>query len=247
MMPGKSLQPENRPLEPRVAELGTLPPLYRVKPLIRSLSAPAEFCVVLFIGFGLGLVYQFWAIAFRHPILIDDRHVLPSLGLDLLVLGIILWIGRIRGWSIATFGWRVSWKGTAAGILLFIAATILKILVSISLAGIHAPRAGFSVTGLTVPVIVILTIINPFFEEVLEAGYFMHSLRWSGMWPAVLASSVFRGLLHLYQGLDGATAIFASGVLYALVYWRWRQLWPLVVAHVLDDFLGLLYITHYAT
>lgn len=217
-----------------------------MKPFIRSLSAPTEFCVVLLIGFGLGLVYQIWAIVFRHPVFLDDRHLLPSLGFSLLTLAVILWIGRIRGWSIATFGWRVSWKGTATGILLFITATVLEILVSISLAGVHAPRAGFTVTGLTVPVIIVLAIINPFFEEVLETGYFLHSLQRYGMWPAVLASSGFKGLLHSYQGLDGAASIFAGGILYGLVYWRWRQLWPLVLAHALNDFLGLLYLTHYA-
>jgi len=161
-------------------------------------------------------------------------------------LCIILWIGRIRGWSISNFGWRISWKGTAAGILLFIGATVVKLLVLVLLAAVHPQRPGFVIAGLTVPVIFLLAVINPFFEEVLEAGYFIHSLQRLGMWPAVLASSVFRGLLHLYQGVDGAAAIFAGGILFGLVYWRWRQLWPLVVAHSLDDFIGLLYLRHAA-
>ena len=231
---------------PAWLSLGSLGHIYRVKSFIRNLPAPTEFCLILFIGFGLGIVYQCWAIAFRHPISISDRHVLPNLGLDLLYLGIILWIGRIRGWSISTFGWRISWKGTAGGILLFIAATIVKILVSLSLTAIHSPRAGFVVAGLTVPVIILLAVINPFFEEVLEAGYLIHSLQRFGMWPAVLACGAFRGLLHLYQGVDGAASIFAGGLLFGLVYWRWRQLWPLVVAHSLDDFIGLLYLRHVA-
>ena len=233
-----------------MAQFWTLDHIYRVKAFIRNLPAPAEFCLVLLIGFGLGFVLQFWAIAFRHPVSISDRHVLPDLGLDILYLGVILWIGRVRGWSIATFGWRISWKGTAGGILLFIAATMVKLIVGVSLvlssSVFNSPRAGLSVAGLTVPVIILLAIINPLFEEVLEAGYFIHSLQRFGMWPAVLASSVFRGLLHLYQGLGGAASIFAGGVLFGLVYWRWRQLWPLFIAHSLDDLLGLLYLTHHA-
>ena len=220
--------------------------MYRVKPFIRNLPASAEFCLVLFIGFGLSIIYQFWAIAFRHPISISDRHVLPGLGLDLVYLCIILWIGRIRGWSISTFGRRISWKGTAGGILLFIAATVVKLLVVILLSAVHPQRPGYVIAALSVPVIFLLAVINPFFEEVLEAGYFIHSLQRFGMWPAVLASSVFRGLLHLYQGVDGAASIFAGGALFGLVYWRWRQLWPLVVAHSLDDFIGLLYLRHAA-
>ena len=67
-----------------------------------------------------------------------------------------------------------------------IPATMVNILVGIALAAIHTSRAGFTVTGLAVPVIILLAVINPFFEEVLEAGYFIHSLRRYGMWPAVL-------------------------------------------------------------
>jgi membrane protease YdiL (CAAX protease family) len=217
-----------------------------VKQFIRSLSAPAEFCLVLLIGFGASIAFEGWSIAHRHVTVINDGLILNTLVLELLELAAILWIGRIRGWSISTFGWRISWKGTAAGILLFTTATTVKILVSISLSAIHSERPGFMVAELTVRVIILLTVINPFFEELLEAGYFIHSLRRYGMWPVVLVSSLFRGILHLYQGFDGAAAIFAGGVFIGLAYWRWRQLWPLVVAHSLDDFLGLLYLRHAA-
>ena len=217
-----------------------------MKPFIRSLSAPAEFCLVLFVAFGLDYAYQIWTIAHGRPILINDRSVLPSLGLDLLELGIVLWIGKIRGWSISTFGWHISRKGTAAGIVLFIVTVIAKIIVAILLAPIHSQQPSGVVFGLTLPFIFLLAVINPFYEEVLEVGYFIHSLQRFGMWPAILASSIFRGLLHVYQGIDGLVAMFVMGILYGLLYWRWRQLWPLVVAHTLDDFLGLLYVTHHA-
>ena len=217
-----------------------------MKQFIRNLPAPAEFCLVLLVGFGLGIAYEVRATAVGHLIVMSDGLMLPDLALKLLELGVILWIGRIRGWSISTFGWRISWKGTAAGILLFITVTTVKILVSISLSAIHPPGPGLVIAGLTVPVIILLAVINPFFEEVLEAGYFIRSLQRFGMWPVVLASSVFRGILHLYQGFNAAAAIFVGGMLIGLTYWRWRQLWPLVVAHSLDDFIGLLYFRHVA-
>jgi membrane protease YdiL (CAAX protease family) len=199
------------------------------------------------IAFGLGLASQLWAIAHRQPIVISDRRVLLTLALDLLYLAVILWIGHLRGWSIASFGVRFSWKGTGGGILLFVAAATLKILVDVLLTRIHLPQPVVTVAGLTLPVIILLSVINPVFEEVLEAGYFIHSLQRFGMWPAVLASSAFRGLLHMYQGFDGVAALSAQGLLFALAYWRWRQLWPLVLAHSLDDFLGLLYVTEVAS
>ena len=218
-----------------------------MKTFIRNLPAPAEFCLILLIGFGGGLVHEAWLVTRHGVVVVSDGIVLWVLARELFELWVILWIGRIRGWSVSTFGWKVSWKGTAIGLLLFITVTLLKILVMISLARIHSPGPGIFISGLSVPVIFLLALINPFFEELLEGGYFLHSLQKYGMWIAVIAGSVFRGVLHFYQGFNPAAAIFAGGILYGLVYWRWRQLWPLVVAHFLDDFIGLLYFRHVAS
>ena len=217
-----------------------------MKTFIRNFPLPAEFCLVLLVGFGLGNIYIVWTMT-RHGVMtISNSIALGLLVLKLLELGVILWIGRIRGWSVSTFGWQISWKGTAIGILLFVAAAMVKILALISLARIHSPGPGLVISGLTVPVIILLALINPFFEELLEGGYFIHTLQRYGVWLVVFASSVFRGALHLYQGFNPAAAIFTAGILYGLIYWRWRQLWPLVVAHFLDDFIGLLYFRHAA-
>ena len=217
-----------------------------MKTFIRNFPLPAEFCLVLLVGFGLGNIYIVRTMT-RHGVMtISNSIALGLLVLKLLELGVILWIGRIRGWSVSTFGWQISWKGTAIGILLFVAAAMVKILALISLARIHSPGPGLVISGLTVPVIILLALINPFFEELLEGGYFIHTLQRYGVWLVVLASSVFRGALHLYQGFNPAAAIFTAGILYGLIYWRWRQLWPLVVAHFLDDFIGLLYFRHAA-
>jgi membrane protease YdiL (CAAX protease family) len=40
--------------------------------------------------------------------------------------------------------------------------------------------------------------------------------------------------------------VFAFGLIFALAYWRWRQLWPLIVAHSLSDLLALLYGSYHA-
>ena len=187
-----------------------------------------------------------WMIANRRPFVLGDRQLLPGTIMDLFSLAVIFWIGRIRGWSFASFGWRVSWKGTGAGVVLFIVVAIVQVSVDILANAVHPEGSGFVITGLTVPAIFILSVINPFFEEVLEAGYLIYSLQRFGMWPAILAGSLFRAFLHSWQGLNGAFSIFALGMILGFAYWRWRQLWPLIVAHSLCDFLGLLYLTHHA-
>src|SRR5678816_3536152 len=67
------------------------------------------------------------------------------------------------------------------------------------------------------------------------------------MWPAVLASAAFRALFHLPFGINAMLSIFALGLIFGLVYWRWRQLWPLIVAHSLADMLTLFYGSYHAT
>ena len=77
-------------------------------------------------------------------------------------------------------------------------------------------------------------------------GYFTHALRGFGMWPAVLASAGFRTFLHTYQGVTALVIVLPLGVTFALVYWRWGRLWPLVMAHALFSLVALLPLTRSA-
>src|SRR5579859_227180 len=101
-----------------------------MRSLIRRLPAPAEFCLVIGICFGLNIVANsVWI--FRHlssvtptpgrgTIQITNGNIVVVV-FDSLKLGAALWIGSIRGWSLATFGLRPTWKWTGAGIAVFIA------------------------------------------------------------------------------------------------------------------------------
>jgi membrane protease YdiL (CAAX protease family) len=212
-----------------------------MRALIRNLSPAAEFALVMFLGFGLSLLFQIWSVARHEPIAFTNRLFLWSIIWELAILGIVLWIGHLRGWSIATFGSQISWKNTGAGFLLFIVVALAMAAIDVPLTLIiHAQDRQITASGVTLPFIILLSLVNPIFEEILEAGYFIHALKRFGMWPAILASGLLRGILHMYQGTVGAIALFTFGLIFALVYWRWRQLWPLIVAHALDDFLGLL-------
>jgi len=91
----------------------------------------------------------------------------------------------------------------------------------------------------------ILTLaINPVFEEMFETGYFVRSLERYGMWVAILASAVFRAFLHAHLGVNAIAVVFPIGLIFGFVYWRRRQLWPLVVAHVLFDLYALFPRSH---
>ena len=56
----------------------------------------------------------------------------------------------------------------------------------------------------------------------------------------VCASAAFRAFLHAYQGINALVLIFPLGLLVGYAYWKWRRLWPVVVAHTLLDLWALI-------
>lgn len=180
------------------------------------------------------------------PAVINNAGVLGFPLVELALLLPVLWIGKLRGWSLRTFGSKISWKATGAGILLFLVTESAQEGVAYGVGIVH-PEQPYVATGrLAVFPILLISLVNPVYEELLETAYFIHQLKRFGMWPAVLASAAFRGVFHWQFGINAVLSIFAMGVLFALVYWRWRQLWPLIVAHSLADLLALFYASFHA-
>jgi uncharacterized protein len=227
-----------------------------MKSFIRNLSAPAEFCLIIVICFWWGIIGSARQLADHllqvvraEPI--NNSVVLWVVIMQLFVMAMAFWIGHIRGWSLATFGARLSWKWTGAGILLFLVSALV-IIVSIMLTNIIAPGArnpahivsGVAVSGLTLPFLILFSIVNPIYEEVMGTGYVIHSLQRYGTLPAILASALFRSFLHSYQGLDAIVIVLPLGIALGFFYWKWRQLWPFIVAHVIFDLWPLLAFIH---
>ena len=89
----------------------------------------------------------------------------------------------------------------------------------------------------TVPVLIVSAAQNSVLEEVIMIGYLFTRLRQlSWRLPMILvASAVIRGSYHLYQGFGGFAGNLIMGVVFGLVYLRWRRVMPLVVAHTALD------------
>jgi uncharacterized protein len=82
-------------------------------------------------------------------------------------------------------------------------------------------------------------------EEVIVLGYLVTRLRqlsWSP-WMAIAGSAGLRASYHLYQGWGGFLGNLAMGVLFGVLFLRWRRTWPFVIAHLLLDLsAGLGYV-----
>ncbi len=222
-------------------------PASTITAIVRKLPTPVEFCLVVLACF-------WWAISPRlveiakltgeripatPPLALTDGPTLMVAVFELFGLAVTFWIARARRWSLGGWGFRPSWKLTGAGVLLCIATQLLlwpMMAVGASWGVMH-PHL---VSHLSVPVYVFFVLLNPFFEETIETGYFIQSLQRRGMWCAVLASALFRAFLHANLGFTAVLLVFPIGLIFGFVYWKWRSLWPLFIAHVLFDIYALL-------
>jgi membrane protease YdiL (CAAX protease family) len=67
------------------------------------------------------------------------------------------------------------------------------------------------------------------------------------VFPRFVSRFVFpRAVLHAHLGVNAIVVVFPIGLIFGFVYWRWRQLWPLVVAHALFDLYALFPRAHAA-
>jgi membrane protease YdiL (CAAX protease family) len=89
----------------------------------------------------------------------------------------------------------------------------------------------------TVPVLILSAAQNALLEEVVVIGYLFTRLRqlaWNAA-AIVALSAVIRGSYHLYQGIGGFVGNLIMGVVFGLIYLRWKRVGPLIVAHTLLD------------
>lgn len=87
----------------------------------------------------------------------------------------------------------------------------------------------------TVPVLVLDAAEAAVVEEVIVLGYLVTRLGRLGWGPAaaVATSALLRGSYHLYQGWGGFAGNLAMGLLFGVLFVRWRRTWPFVVTHLL--------------
>jgi membrane protease YdiL (CAAX protease family) len=87
------------------------------------------------------------------------------------------------------------------------------------------------------PVLILSALQNGLLEEVLVIGYLLTRLRRLGVSPfwAVAIAAVLRGSYHLYQGFGGFAGNAVMGVIFGVLFLRWRRAAPMIIAHTLID------------
>jgi membrane protease YdiL (CAAX protease family) len=104
----------------------------------------------------------------------------------------------------------------------------------------------------TIPVLILSAAQNALLEEVVVIGYLftrLSQLAWNAV-AIVALSAIIRGSYHLYQGIGGFVGNLIMGVIFGLIYLRWKRVGPLVVAHTVLDiaaFVGYALISPHVT
>lgn len=215
---------------------------------LRELSPKAEFLIVIGLTFGVnfalflvGLVQQGIQLRIRF----DDARLLWLLAYEIVVgtlLGAFLYT---RGWRIEDLNLRITQQALGMAGFLFAGFYLYGLVTGLAAnaLGVSEMFTQISFQGsVTLPVAILVSVINPVFEEVLTIAYVMKALNSHGAAFAIGASALLRLVAHAYQGPLAAVVVFPLGIAFAIVYWRTRELWPLILTHGLIDLVGLLSI-----
>jgi len=153
---------------------------------------------------------------------------------EMIAGGIAFAILKTRGWKWSDFAIHASRGATILGVIIAIALFVFG----------YAFEAIFGKVPVVLSAgllpILLVSLLNPVFEELLVLGYVVQSMRRAfGLTTAFNVSLALRILYHLYQGPLAVIPIAVMALVFTLVYVKLGRLWPVIVSHALLDFLGL--------
>lgn len=217
--------------------------------MVRRLPVGVEFLIVVSLAFGQFIFSSIMAMGMPELSTYTNHALLSVLITELLQFAFLAWFLYLRGWTPEKFGLRVTVRTTVGGVLLALGTLALMVFVqvvgSVGLDMAAAQKLYPKVAPqLDLQLVFFTSVVNGAYEELFVAGYVitvLASVR--GIWTAVNVSTGVRLLYHLYQGTLGVITIVPMGLLYAYVFVRTKQLWPLIFAHILIDIFGLVMAT----
>ncbi len=174
----------------------------------------------------------------------NDSRLLRTLGMELVFAGLIAWRLSKGHYHIARLirGWR--WKDLLLGIGLCVTTIIAVWGLNVVLYLLLGPTLieylrGANNGSVSLLMTVATSVLNPLAEEFYFLVIIISLWRPQSVAVAGFISATIRVGIHLYQGLPAITGIVPLAVIYTAYYVRSKRLWPVVVAHGLQDFIGL--------
>lgn len=211
-----------------------------MRDLIRRLSDRSELVLVSAIAFSIVTVSSAWMLLSGvRQVDLSTARVLRGIVIELLILGLVAAILRARGWTLDRLGLRFSWKAALAGVPFFILYLLLYWITATVVLLVWPAAREVWVFRYTVSapfwLLLAMLVVNSFFEEILVTGYVITALSRNGAALAITASTLLRFAYHLYQGPLASISVIPLGLAFGAMFWRGRNLWPLIVAHTIAN------------
>jgi membrane protease YdiL (CAAX protease family) len=230
---------------------GSAAPLIEVATPSPLLDPPAtsmrEVAIVVGTTLGFFLLTSISWLAFAHDrthLRFTTMRVAATLSTELVLIA--FWLPRLRRrWTVRMIS--APWRPSDAfhAILLVVVCQLAYGLAFIAVTAAYHPLATEiaryrAVGPLSLWVLVPMSVVNPFFEEILYLGFAANVLRRRfGSWGAFGSVVAIRLLVHAYQGPLALVSILPLAVIITVYYLRTGRLWPIVVAHVIFDLAAL--------
>lgn len=217
--------------------------------LSQAMLRPAgtwEIVLVLGIPIGLSAASAIaWHLRRGDVTPFTNQNMLLSLAIQLVFAAAMLAFLSRRNWKpIAVAGTpepRDFLRGLGLWFGLLIGFYLTLLALNIAIPGFVARGLPRPFTGvLSPPVIVAAAIIDPIFEEFFFLGYAIPALgNRFGIRPAFALSVLLRVAAHAYQGRLAIIAILPVALVLTGYFVRTGRIWPVVVAHVIQDAIAL--------
>jgi membrane protease YdiL (CAAX protease family) len=218
--------------------------------------------VTVFLMLGHGVIFGFIYGLTHHSgdfaALINDKFLVRNAAFEGPLLGLFLLVLHQRGWTAADFRVRIGCSSSAEGISLLVLTyvTLLGLMLPISMLDFSLRNSPLhpwihSLMPHTLPLIhgsvrlswatiIVCTVLNAFYEELVYMGYFFNQCAAKqGPWMAVVATIFLRLSVHTYQGTEHIVQIGIWSVVFG--FWdKWSgKVWPLILAHAIIDLITL--------
>ncbi|HUB68217.1 MAG TPA: CPBP family glutamic-type intramembrane protease [Candidatus Methylacidiphilales bacterium] len=219
--------------------------------------------VTVFLMLGHGVIFGLIYGLTHHSgdfftALLNDKALARNAVFESSLLGLFFLVLHQRKWTAANFRVRIGWSATMESIGLLgltygslLGFTLPLVLLDFSLLHSSLHPWIHSLLPHTIPlirgkvhlswaVIIIGTVLNAFYEELVYMGYFFNQCAAKrGPWMAVAATILLRLAVHTYQGTEHILQIGIWSVVFGFWY-RWSgKVWPLILAHAMIDLISL--------
>ena len=208
-----------------------------------------EIALVLGVPFALSLASSIRiGLRGRETAVFTDRNLLLSLALQVIIAGSLLVYLSRRDWRPLDVAGPPELEDLGRGLALWLGLIGIFYLAVLALyaiapAAVAILRTRAPTGAISAPVVVAGAVLDPIFEEFLWLGYAIPALgNRFGIRTACVVSVVLRVAAHAYQGRLALLTILPVAVLMTFYFVKSGRLWPIIVAHIIQDAIALSFL-----